>query len=224
MTASIVTEFPFIPAGAHSIRIRKPVYGIGINDADYVVNISINGGRRTCHYYGVWTDMLRRCYCTKYYAKRPTYRTCTVSEGWLLFSTFRAWMDKQDWRGKQLDKDILNPGNKYYAPENCLFVSCAINNLLTDSGAARGIYPMGVSLRKSNGTFNATVNQFGKAVRLGNFTTPKKASEAYREAKSTYIKEVADGEGEPLRSALIRHANLVNPVSVPPLPVEKIAA
>lgn len=61
----------------------KLVYGVGINDADYVVQrketIEVNGVRKrrlvwVCPYYQVWRTMLRRCYSTKYHDRQPTYK------------------------------------------------------------------------------------------------------------------------------------------------------
>jgi len=39
-------------------------------------------------------------------------------------------MERQDWEGKHLDKDILIPGNKIYSPDRCIFVSSLINLLI----------------------------------------------------------------------------------------------
>ena len=57
---------------------------------------------------------------------------------------FRAWMVEQDWKGKQLDKDLLVQGNKMYSPDTCVFVDGVVNNFLTDRAAARGEWPIGV--------------------------------------------------------------------------------
>lgn len=112
---------------------KRLVYGVGNNDADYVVEkreeIGYVGGKRrrklmwVCPYYQTWKDMIKRCYSTKCQEKFPTYKGCSVSADWHTFSNFKAWMEKQNWEGKQLDKDILIEGNKVYSPETCVFVS-----------------------------------------------------------------------------------------------------
>ena len=95
---------------------KKLVFGVGINDADYVIdkriNASLPGERRSqkvlwaCPYYSRWKDVLSRCYAAYHLLKRPNYFDCTVCEEWLLFSNFKKWMEQQDWEGKQLDKDL----------------------------------------------------------------------------------------------------------------------
>ena len=136
----------------------KLVYGVGINDADYVVKewetIGYVKGKRKqkivweCPYYRVWVNMLKRCYSTKYKEIRPTYEGCVVSDEWLTFSNFKSWMDCQDWEGKQLDKDILFERNKIYSADTCVFVTPMVNSFTTDSGAARGEWMIGVNWYK----------------------------------------------------------------------------
>ena len=126
----------------------KLVYGVGVNDADYVVSINetvgyVDGKRKEklvwiCPFYRTWKGMLGRGYSEKLKLKYPSYKDVTVCEEWHLFSTFRAWMDQQDWEGLQLDKDLLVKGNKIYSPETCLFVSGQVNNFVLERGASRG--------------------------------------------------------------------------------------
>ena len=109
------------------MKIGKLVYGVGINDAEYVVvkreevgNVDGKRKRKTvwrCPFYKTWSSMLRRCYSTKYQERCPTYMGCSVSEEWHTFSVFRNWMESQDWQDTQLDKDLLVEGNKVYSPE-----------------------------------------------------------------------------------------------------------
>ena len=107
-------------------KVRKSgklVWGVGINDADYSVCPRVDGIHINCIYYQTWQSMLERCYSSKYQAKHPTYKSCTVCEEWLHFSNFRSWMVGQNHKGKFLDKDILELGNKIYSPETCIFVT-----------------------------------------------------------------------------------------------------
>lgn len=129
------------------MKTKKLVYGVGNNNANYVVveyEITVIGGKRRqklvwlCPYYRTWKSMLARCYSTKLQERNPTYVGCVVSDEWLTFSVFRAWMTTQDWKRMQLDKDLLIEGNKIYSPETCVFVSGAVNKFTTDRGAARG--------------------------------------------------------------------------------------
>lgn len=137
------------------------VYGVGINDSTHnlITTEYVNGKRKTvwlCPFGQCWKKMLERCYSRKFISRNPTYDGCSVCEEWKLFSSFSAWMQSQDWQGKQLDKDILNPGNKIYSPENCIFVSAKLNSFFTDRSADRGDWPIGVCLNKRRGKFQGS--------------------------------------------------------------------
>lgn len=162
------------------------VYNIAFNDADYTTNVHENiGGKSTlvwrCPFYIKWKDMLKRCYSKPHKISWPTYQGCSVSEEWLYFMTFRAWMEKQDWQNKHLDKDILFPGNKVYSAETCVFVDPKVNMFLLDCGAARGEWPIGVYRDKSSNKFIARCRrvQDSSVIWLGSFQTPEEAHEAW---------------------------------------------
>lgn len=200
-------NFVQIRATKRSLSLRKPIHGIGINDADYIVCPRVNGARLRCPFYRVWHSMLERCYSRKFQENHHTYKDCSVVKEWLAFSNFRAWMVLQDWKGKQLDKDILVIGNKTYSPDNCLFVSHAINSLLNDSEATRGMYPQGVSFDKSSGKYKAQCGVSGKQEMLGTFDSIKSAEDSYLKFKSKLITDVAISTSDNiLKHALMRHA------------------
>ena len=136
--------------------------------------------------------MLRRCYSDKFFRKQPTYKECSVCNDWLTFSNFKAWMEKQDWKGKCLDKDIVHLGNKIYSPENCVFVSAALNNLFTDNRAIRGEYPIGVCFDKSTNRFVSNCNIDGKQKNLGRFDTVAEAAKAYLVCKVSHVRSIAE--------------------------------
>jgi len=150
--------------------------------------------------------MLERCYSERYKKSNPTYSECSTSSEWLSFMVFRGWMDKQDWQGKELDKDILIPNNKIYSKETCLFVSRQVNQILCASDAARGEWPLGVCKGRP-GKFRAAIFKYNKRVHLGTFRSPEDASMVYREAKRLYILEVSSCEKDiRVKQALIRHS------------------
>lgn len=186
---------------------RRLVHGVGINDAPYLVAYTDADGKRiTCPFYQKWTALLQRCYSTAYQKTRPTYVGCTVEESWKTFSNFHAWMQNQDWQGKALDKDLLDKTSKHYGPDNCLFISPALNNLLCLHDAARGEYPLGVCFptTKGNKRFLASISRFGKTTILGSFASINEAAEAYRIAKLSYISELAELETDPrVKQALL---------------------
>jgi len=193
----------------------KPVYGLGVNDADYPVAVNaVIGGKQkrlwTCPFYQSWKHMLERCYSAKYQAKSPTYSGCSVSPEWLKFSVFREWMAGQDWEEKELDKDILQPGNKVYGPEVCVFIPAALNLFMTDSAAIRGEWPIGVCWDKGNGKFRASCrNPFtGKHEHLGMFKNPNDAHEAWRKRKHELACIYADQQKDPRIAKALREKYL----------------
>ena len=204
--------------------MKATVFGVGINDADYITQkmeeIGYVGGKRkrkliwACPYYRVWKNMLKRCYSAKYQETRPTYKGCSVSKEWLTFSNFKTWMEKQDFEGRQLDKDLLFEGNKVYSPETCVFVTKEVNMFTTDSGTARGEWMIGVHWHKATGKFmSQCCNPFTKKrEHLGLFTTELEAHKAWRKRKLELAYELAAIQtDERVAKALIdRYTNYTN--------------
>lgn len=177
------------------------VYGVGINDADYKVQIkqTIQGKRKLiwiCPFYRKWQDMLKRCYSEKFIKKHATYAGCTVCEEWKLFSNFKSWMESQNWENMQLDKDLMLYENKHYCPEACVFVSPTVNSFLIKCDKSRGIYPLGVTRRED--CHNPYQVQVGigksKSKYLGVFATPHVAHRAWQLAKIEYGLRLAKSE------------------------------
>ena len=138
---------------------RILIYGVGVNDADYAVTMyeEVGDVKRKqvwiCPFYQKWRSMLRRCYGKSFVTKNPTYIRCSVTKEWLVFSNFKSWMEKQDWEGKELDKDLLFPGNKIYSPETCVFVDSVINTFVIECNKSRGEWPIGVYWDKQKQKF-----------------------------------------------------------------------
>jgi hypothetical protein len=180
-------------------KIRRLVCGVGVNDADYVVQPKINGKVVACPFYQTWNSMLKRCYDPKLQAKQPSYIGCSVVPEWHSFTAFRSWMIEQDWVGRQLDKDLLIPGNKVYGPSTCVFISSGLNKFTTGHAAARGEWPIGVHLNKRAGKFEARCcNPFtGRDEYLGRFTCPDAAHEAWRSRKHELALQIAALHADP---------------------------
>ena len=208
----------------NGMKPKKLVCGVGINDADYVVQKNeeigyVDGKRKqkpvwVCPYYRVWINMLNRCYSAKRQEIQPTYKGCTVSEDWLTFSNFKAWMGKQEWEGKHLDKDLLFEGNKVYSAENCVFVTQTVNSFTTDSGAARGAWLIGVSWNKRACKFQSNCkNPFtNKKEHLGHFTTELEAHEAWLKRKLELARLLASEQTDirVSRALVDRYTNYTN--------------
>ena len=199
------------PASKKSLGQRKPVYGVGINDADYVTGYMDGGRLNQCPYYRVWINMFVRCYSDSFHKKSHTYKGCSVSLEWIKFSAFKEWMKLSDWKGMHLDKDLLYPNNRVYGPDECIFVTPHINSLITDSKAARGAYPIGVCFSKSHNKFSSRCNVNGKKITLGYFDSANDAAKTYREFKASHIEDLAKNYGHDSRlySALIRRAEFI---------------
>ena len=173
------------PANKSSIDQRKPVYGVGVNDADYMITQKVNGVRLWDPAYKTWSNMLKRAYCERYHATHPTYSDVTVCAEWHSFSAFRNWWlnsYREDW---QCDKDLLVVGNREYSHNSCIYVPRWLNSFLNGHEASRGELPIGVRLDKRRGKYQSRCCNpiTGKNHHLGSFTTPEAAHEAWRRYK-----------------------------------------
>lgn len=142
--------------------------------------------------YTNWRGMLKRCYCSAYIKKFPTYIDCTVCDEWLDFREFKKWHDTNYFDEAVLDKDISVQGNKIYSPEYCSYVPLDINAIVLDGEGRRGLFKKGVKLEKRNGTFTAQLNKKNKSFHIGTFKTEDEAHNAYIIEKKKYMKEIAE--------------------------------
>ena len=169
--------------------------------------------------FGLWTNMLKRAYSDKFKDEYPTYKGVTVCDDWLNFQNFAGWYysqkyhDTKDHNGKSyhLDKDILVKGNKVYSPETCCFVPNKINSTLLVRKASRGNYPIGVYYDKKLKRFLAklSLGADNSCKHLGCFETVEDAFLAYKVAKESYVKELAESWKDKVDSrvyqALVNH-------------------
>lgn len=166
------------------------IFGVGVYKAGKYLS-RVDG--KLTRGYAVWKHMIERCYYDKYSEKYPTYRGCTVEEDFKNFQTFMLWAEKQigfSCRDFVLDKDLLQKGNKQYNKDLCVFIPVELNAILTNSKATRGKLPVGVSLNSSK--YMATLCIDGKNKNLGRFNTPEEAFSAYKDAKESNIRRVAE--------------------------------
>lgn len=169
---------------------RSLVYGVGVND--WVDAVKVGG--KHINEYKLWASMLQRCVSKTYKQKKPTYQGVTCSKEWLSMTKFIE--DVSQFKGFglegwQLDKDILQKGNKLYSKATCCFVPAEINSLLTKSDKVRGEWPVGVYFDKARCKFVASIQINGKTKNAGRFNTPEEAFQAYKLAKEAHIKVVA---------------------------------
>lgn len=170
--------------------MSKLIYGVGVNTGGKH-RAKVNGTKTPA--YRAWHSMLRRAYCPKYHEKYPTYIGCSVANDWSEYQAFAEWFENHEYgnHGYDLDKDLLLPGNKIYAPDRCVFVPQQLNKLLTDRGNARGQYMQGVSFDRGRNKFMAQIKINGKPKNLGRFDTELEAYQTYKTTKEANVKNMA---------------------------------
>jgi len=113
-------------------------------------------------------------------------------------------MERQDWEGNQIDKDLLGNG-KLYSPDTCCFLPKSVNSFLvrTSSRNGKGL-PVGVY--KSKGRFQAACSHpFGGKKYIGNFKCATKAHFEYLKTKQSLAIEVANHQTDPrIAEAIIK--------------------
>lgn len=186
--------------------MKKLLFGMATNDADYHVNPRVNGKIVSCPFYQAWVNMIRRGFSNSEKERYPTYRDVSVCAEWLLFSNFKSWMANQDWSGNHLDKDIIMPGNKIYSPHGCAFVTPSTNMFLTDRSNNRGKYKIGVCWHVRIKKFHSKVsNPFtGKREHLGYFDDEESAYKAWKSRKHQIALMLADIEKDDRVAAALR--------------------
>lgn len=173
-------------------KIRNPfhpaVYGVGFSGVGGF-SPSVNG--KDTKEYTHWSNMMRRCYGS---VKLPQYTGCEVHKSWHNFQEFAAWITTQPgWGlpGYELDKDIINPGNRVYGPYTCSYVPRVINRatmVRSDEGL-----PQGVSWDKGKGKYLVQgYGRDGSRKFIGRFRDPNEAFNAYREFKESTAKALAN--------------------------------
>lgn len=174
---------------------RHLIYGVGVNDAPYKTTLKLNGVTFTCPYYARWYFMMHRAYSKAWAKKHPTYEKCSVAPEWHSFMAFKAWMLQQDWKGKQLDKDLLSLGSGVYSPSTCLFVSPYVNSLFNERTNDQGELPLGIYGRK--GKFEVGVSKGKGRTWVGAYNTVPEAIDAYLQAKLKVVQQAIANEPDP---------------------------
>lgn len=160
------------------------VQGVGIND--------VPGSKKTKEY-STWSGLFIRCYSVKAQKFHPSYLGCSVSGEFIYFSKFKDWYISQIGcqQAFEIDKDLLEKGNKEYHPDKCVLLPKKINSFLRTVGKSRGDLPIGVCKVK-NGGFQAQLSNGVEKKYLGSFSTPEQSFQAYKHAKENHIKILAE--------------------------------
>lgn len=166
------------------------VFGVGVNDSK-----SITDG---CPFYGIWHGVLKRCYSEKFHKRNPAYRGCTIHPDWVYFSNFKSWMEKQDWVGKELDKDLLVYGNKMYSADTCIFISRRVNCFIKAETGIKRKLSRGVTKNKS-GKYDCYLG--GRS--SGNFNTEEEAHLAWQLHKIKTAEALMEGQCNKVKEKLM---------------------
>ena len=173
------------------------VYYSGYNDGTYPTR---KDGKIT-EEHTIWRGMLRRCYGNNGKPFNEAYIGCSVSENFKLFTYFHEWCQDQIGFGNgdhggvlwNLDKDILfEEGSKQYSEHHCIFIPQWLNATLINTKDRRGEFPIGVHYCKKRSKFIAQINKRSKNTLLGTFSNQHDAFLAYKYAKETYLKGIAE--------------------------------
>ena len=174
-------------------RMKPSVHGVGYLGGNLDLKSTHNG--KICKIYQQWYSMIERCYSEKLQKRKPTYIGCYVSDDFKDYSKWRVWYDDYQYKhdGWQLDKDLLIKGNKIYSETTCVFLPFEINVALTKSTKTRGNYLIGVYFDEQYKKFVSRVCLgTGKSKGLGRYDNEYDAYLAYKTAKESYLKELAD--------------------------------
>lgn len=184
----------------HEYTRQKLIHRVGRND--FPTSVWVDG--KPIKSYTTWHGMIRRCYSPDCQKKHPTYIGCSVAQEWHSFTAFEKWYTENYIEGLHLDKDILVSGNKQYSADLCVFVSQALNGLLTDCARARGTLPLGVSAAR--GKFQARIHINSHLTYLGIFLTPLEAHRAWQLKKAEILENFPTNDPR-IRAALDKRAH-----------------
>jgi len=182
--------------GSFKNRNRPSVYGIG-----FIGFGKYSSGGKYIKTYKHWQSMLQRCYDEAFIQKHPTYKGCTVVDLWHNFQNFAAWFENkvnsiEGYDDFQIDKDLLEKGNKVYSPEKCCVLPREINLLIVNSSAARGNLPLGVIWHKKKQEYRAqmtmTLDGNRRNVHIKTSDDPLECFAAYKNYKENHIKFMAE--------------------------------
>ena len=210
---------PNSPIGKSGPRteLRTKLYGVGINDVMIPEFTTSKIWQR-------WQAIIRRTdkRDPKWLLTHPTYVDCTMDPKWYKLSAFKEWIETfKDHDNKEIDKDILIPGNLHYAPETCLMVRPIVNAWFKPSHV-NGELPRGVcwcSMYKAGKTkqkpYRAQINALiregnkvtaGPRTYLGKYDNAEEASFVFQQARKEQLHIIIDTEDDPrVKNALIKH-------------------
>ena len=176
-----------INQGKIADRLKPSVFGVGIIGNKYPTT----DNRKSTKHYILWKSMLERCYGNNNHKPSVSYKSCSVTDDFKSYTYFYEWCNEQVGfkDGFNLDKDLLCKGNKVYSESACVFLPKEINLALSTKKSQRGESLIGV--RKTKTGYQSRCNIHSKNYSLGVYATEIEAFNAYKQAKESYLKELA---------------------------------
>ena len=161
------------------VNHRKKICGVGF----VLTNENVAHDKA----YGVWSDMIRRCYSER----NKAYKGCSVCDEWHIYDNFRTWFNERYFDGCTLDKDWIKKWNRVYSPNNCCLIPMELNQLIIKHKGVNNGLPIGVAFDAKNGKYYPRIRfkNVGE-ITIHGFDNPTDAFMAYKKAKEKRIKEV----------------------------------
>lgn len=186
-----------IAKGSLSNPYHKTVLNVGYFGVGKYKS-SINGKKTKEH--SLWCSMMNRCYNHLFQKENPTYKDCLVDERWHNFQNFAEDINNIDFWNEvdkynkpyQLDKDILNIGNKkIYSKNTVLFIPQKLNGFIANKKVKQK-FPTGICFDKNNNKYMVQICINSKNQYLGLFKTLEEAEYVYKKNRYKYAKELAE--------------------------------
>lgn len=165
----------------------RTIRGVGyLGDGKYMTNQTLHERRA----FGIWCNMIDRCYNEEVRSKYAAYSDCIICDSWQCYQVFRKWYDDNFYNvgteRMHIDKDILYKNNRVYSPETCILVPQRINMLFMHKPNKYNL-PNGVK-PSSSGKYEAKYN--GKY--LGVFGSVEEAAIVHNKEKKKVIIQIAN--------------------------------
>lgn len=158
--------------------------------------------RKSNNAYSIWNGIYDRCYRTKEIGAGKCYEGAYMCDSWLNDQdVFVEWYNANyyecDGESMAVDKDLLFPGNKQYAPDKCCILPQKLNTMLSNCKKHRPSLgrnvkmnlPLGVRYDENMGMYYGQIKLCGdeKSIKLSCFSTPEEAFRDYKRFKQADI-------------------------------------
>lgn len=153
--------------------------------------------------YSIWAGIYSRCY-----VRQNVYDGSFMCDLWLNDKdVFAEWYNSEyyevDGESMAVDKDLLCPGNKEYAPDKCCLIPQSINTMLSNCKKHKLAHfqskqtvrlPLGVRCCSSRNMYYGEIKPYGydEVIKLSYWKTPEEAFEEYKKHKQADILMMAD--------------------------------